>query len=70
MKTSEYYKPTLDEIIPGTTIYVKMHGTTDYAECKLETEEDVEWAMETFMNVTEDYGSRIYTVPNVVKMKR
>lgn len=70
MKGNEYYKPTIDEIIPGVTIYIKSHEFDEYAECNLETQEDVDWAMEQFMNVTEDYGTRLYSVPNVVKMKR
>jgi len=70
MKGNEYYKPTLEEIVPGVTIYIKHYESPDYAECTLETQDDVDWAMEQFMNVTEDYGTRIYSVPNVVKMKR
>jgi len=66
----DFYQPTIEEIVPGVTLYVKIHGSTDYGSCKLKTQEDVEWAMENFMNIREDYGTKIYTVPNVVKLKK
>lgn len=66
----DFYQPTIEEIVPGVTLFAKIHGSTDYAEVKLHTEEDVEWAMESMMNVREEYATRIYTVPNTIKMRK